>query len=167
MKVIVKEKLILTCTAMLFSLCICAQTTETSHDEAENHEHSKNDIGLVNAAVYFLKEKEFAYGLHVHYVRAIPKSKFGLGLAYERIFGHHKHNTFGLVVAYNPVHELSLSISPGLTFEDDNPEAAFAMHLEATYGFEIRKIHLGPMVEFAYDPEDYHISMGLHLGYDF
>ncbi len=152
-----KLKLHLIFIAILFSQALYAQKGE----------HPKNDIGLANSAVYFLNEKAFAYGLHVHYVRAIPKSKFGLGLAYERIFDNHKHNTFGFVMAYKPVHELNLSISPGLSFEDAHPEAAFALHLEATYGFEIGSIHLGPLVEFAYDPEDYHLSVGLHLGYDF
>ena len=162
-----KLKLHLIFIAILFSQVLCAQTEEHEHPEGERHDHFKNDIGLANSAVYFVKEKKFAYGLHFHYVRAIPKSKFGLGLGYERIFDEHKHNTIGVVIAYRPVHELTLSISPGVTFEDAYPEAGFALHIEATYGFEIGNIHLGPLVEFAYDPEDYHISIGIHLGYDF
>lgn len=162
-----KLKLHLIFVAIIFSQVLCAQTEEHTHDEGERHDHYKNDIGLANSAVYFLKEKVFAYGLHIHYVRAIPKSKFGLGLGYERIFDEHKHNTIGVVIAYRPVHELTLSISPGLAFEDVDPETGFALHLEATYGFEIGPIHLGPLLEFAYDPEDYHLSAGIHLGYDF
>ena len=33
--------------------------------------------------------------------------------------------------------------------------------------FEIKNIHIGPALEFAYEPEDFHISLGIHLGYGF
>ena len=31
----------------------------------------------------------------------------------------------------------------------------------------IKNIHIGPALEFAYEPEDFHISLGIHLGYGF
>ena len=145
---------------------ICQETGQSEH-ESNHHEHYRNEIGIANSAVYLLKESVFSYGLHVHYLRTIPQSKFGLGLGYERIFGTHKHNSVGLVMAWWPTEMLNLNISPGVAFEDGNPGASFALHLEASYGFEIRFIHLGPLIEFAYDPEDYHLSIGLHIGYDF
>lgn len=43
----------------------------------------------------------------------------------------------------------------------------FTFHIESTYEFEFKNIHLGPAIEFAYDPEDFHISLGLHIGYGF
>ena len=148
-----------------FSLNLLAQDPEHAGHELDHEHHSRNEIGLANSAVYFVGENGFAYGLHVHYLRRI--SHFGLGLGYERIFDTHKHNTIGFVMAYWPTEHLNLNFSPGLTFEDEHPEAKFAFHLEAAYGFEIGSIHLGPVIEFAYDPEDYHISLGLHLGFDF
>ena len=33
--------------------------------------------------------------------------------------------------------------------------------------FEFNNFHIGPVLEFAYDPEDYHISLGLHIGFGF
>lgn len=122
-----KLKLILTFLPTIFSLNIFAQTTEHSAEHLDNHEHHKNEIGVANSPVYFLKENVFAYGLHIHYVRNITKSKFGLGLGFERIFDEHKHNTIGLVATYRPIEKLSFNISPGLTIEDDNPKANFAL----------------------------------------
>lgn len=153
--------------ASIFSLNIYAQATEHSDKELDNHEHHKNEIGMANSPVYFLKEKVFAYGLHIHYVHNIPKSKFGLGLGYERIFDIHKHNTFGFVASYRPIEKLNFIASPGLTFEDNNSQVNFALHLETSYEFEIRNFHIGPVFEIAYDPEDFHLSLGFHLGYGF
>jgi hypothetical protein len=45
------------------------------------HIHHKNEIGIANAPVYFVREKELSYGLHIHYVRNIKSSRFGIGLA--------------------------------------------------------------------------------------
>ena len=161
--------LFLTFLIAIFSSNILAQSIEHSdnHDHSGNHDHHKNEIGVANVPVYFLKEKVFSYGLHIHYVRNISKSKFGIGLSYERIFDEHKHKTFGLLLAYRPIDKLSFSVSPGLTVDADNPEASFALHLETLYEFEIRNFHIGPVFEFAYDPEDIHLSLGLHVGYGF
>jgi len=41
------------------------------------------------------------------------------------------------------------------------------MHVETLYEFEIKDFHIGPLIEFAYDKEDYHISIGLHVGLGF
>jgi hypothetical protein len=151
----------------LFSLTIYGQIKNGDKEHVKNHEHHKNEIGIANSPVYFIQEKVFAYGLHFHYVRNIPKTKFGIGLGYERILDEHKHNTFGLVGTYRPIEDLSFNVSPGLTFEDESKTTLFAMHLEAAYEWEIKNCHIGPAFEFAYDPEDFHISLGLHIGYGF
>ena len=149
----------LTCTVELF-----AQEHVT---EQHNHDHHKNEFGVANSPVYFVNEKEFAYGLHLHYVRTISDSKFGIGLGYERIFDEHKHNTIGIVGSYRIVEGLSINASPGITFEGGGSEANFALHLETAYEWEVSDFHIGPSFEFAYDPEDYHISLGIHIGYGF
>lgn len=41
------------------------------------------------------------------------------------------------------------------------------MHFEISYEFEFANFHIGPAMELAYDPEDFHLSLGLHLGYGF
>jgi hypothetical protein len=116
---------------------------------------------------YFLREKIFTYGLHLHYIRALHNSKFGFGFGYERIFDDHQHQTIGFVSTYRPIDKWSINLSPGLTFEKDNKTPNFALHAKTSYEFEFKNFHIGPAFEIAYDPEDYHISLGLHLGYGF
>ena len=151
-------------------LLFIGQILMAQHDDSTEHHHShhKNEIGVANAPVYFIKEKEVAYGLHIHYIRNIKDTKFGVGLGYERIFDEHKHNTIGIVGSYRPISELVFNVSPGVTYEDnESSEINFALHLETSYEFEFDNFHIGPVLEFAYDPEDYHISLGLHVGYGF
>ena len=158
-----KLKLIMTLlTAIIFSNSK-AQQTEHSH----SHDHHKNEIGISVSPVWFVKENVFSYGIHLHYARTIADSKFGLGLGYERIFDEHKHNILGLEMIYRPIERLSISISPGIAAEDGNPKIHFTFHQETAYEFEIHKFHIGPAIEFAFDKEDIHISIGLHLGYGF
>jgi hypothetical protein len=133
----------------------------------KNHDNHKNEIGIANSPVYFINEKQFNYGLHLHYIYNISKSKFGIGLGYERIFDEHEHSTFGMIGVYKPIEKLSLSLSPGLTYENEVTEPNFALHTEATYEFEINDFHFGPVLEFAYDKEDFHISLGIHCGIGF
>ena len=71
-----KLKPLLTLVVTVLSLNLPAQKIENSEKDLDNHEHHKNEIGIANSSVYFLKEKVFAYGLHIHYVRNIPNSSF-------------------------------------------------------------------------------------------
>ena len=142
-------------------------TTDSLHDHTE-HSHHKNELGVAISPVYFVKEDLFSYGIHLHYSRNITNTKFAFGLGYERIFDDHKHNTVGFVASYRPIDKLSFNLSPGITFEDHaNRSYEFAMHIETAYEFEIGNFHIGPSLEFAFEPEDYHISLGLHLGFGF
>ena len=137
-------------------------------EEIEHHHHHHNEIGIANAPVYFVNEKELAYGLHIHVVRTINHTRFGIGLGYERIFDEHKHHTLGIVGSYRPIEKVTINVSPGITFEgEETSDVNFALHLEGSYEFEFNNVHLRPVLEFAYDPEDYHISLGVHIGYGF
>jgi hypothetical protein len=160
-----KSALLLTLLTTIYSFNIFPQFKDTI--KSDSHEHHKNEIGISSSPAYFLKEKVFTYAMHIHYIYNIPKTKLGIGLSFERIFLAPKHSTFGLVVSYRPVEKLSFSVSPGLTFEDTNPTSLFALHIETAYEFEFGRYHVGPAFEFASDPNDYHLSLGLHLGYGF
>jgi len=160
-------KYILTLALMLSLMSLIAQKSKDI-GEQDHHEHHKNEIGTAISPVYIVNEKELSYGLHIHYIHKISETKFGLGIGYERVFDEHKHNTIGIVGTYRLIEELSLNLSPGITFEDsDASNLNFALHIESTYEFEISNFHIGPLLEFAYTPEHYHISLGLHIGYGF
>lgn len=154
-------------TLLLTLSTLLAKAQADEHDEHHHHHHT-NELGIANAPVYFVNEKELAYGLHLHYIRMKPHSPFGIGLGYERIFDDHGHNTFGIVGSYRPADRLVINLSPGITFEDgESDHSAFALHFETSYEWEINNFHIGPVLEVAYDPEDIHISLGLHIGIGF
>jgi len=143
------------------------QSAKEPSKNSDSHEHSKNEIGIAISPAYFINEKVWTFAMHFHYTRLIPKTKFGIGASFERVVLDPKHSTFGLVIAFYPIEKLSFTLSPGMTIEDADPEALFALHLETAYEFEIGNFHIGPAFEFAYDPNDYHISLGIHVGYGF
>ncbi|MCY1720823.1 hypothetical protein OU798_10740 [Prolixibacteraceae bacterium Z1-6] len=138
------------------------------HEHEHIHDDHKTELGIANSLVYFTGESQLCYGLHVHLVRNIGHSKFSAGLGYERIFDEHKHNTVGIVGMYTPIERLHFSLSPGIAFEGAHPsEKNFAIHFETTYEFQVGDVHMGPLLELAHDSEDYHISLGVHIGLGF
>lgn len=148
-----------------------AQTHDHYHDHGQHenhHEHPANEIGIGNFLSYHIGDQEFAYGLHLHYLRAIKDSKFGYGLGYEQVFDEHNHKTVGIIGSYRPLPNLVISLSPGILFPNtESPHSRFIAHSEVVYEFEIRKLHLGPTVEFATSFEEHHLGAGIHLGYAF
>lgn len=146
----------------IFVMNLVGQET-MDHDQ---HEHSTSEIGISSSGYYFIKSQEFSFGCHLHYVYYFPHSKFGVGAGYERIFDEHGHNTFGVIGTYSPIDSFIIAASPGLAFEDGSTsDINFAMHIEATYGFELGKIHIGPAFGYAITKEDQHLSVGLHIGF--
>ena len=139
-----------------------------NNEQIEHLHKHHNEIGVANGPIYFINEKEFSYGIHIHFIHSLDETKYGVGVGYERIFDKHKHNTITVVGSYRPIDKLSINLSPGITFEDKEiSKMNFAIHLETSYEFQINDFHVGPIIEFAYEPEDYHISLGIHIGYGF
>lgn len=155
----------------LFTLIIFALTHTLYAQSPDNHENSdnhRNEIGIANSPVYIINEKEFAYGLHAHYIRNLKETRFGIGVGFERIFDEHKHNTIGVILSYAPVEHLAVSLSPGIVFNDSNAsDLHFGLHFETLYEFELGIYHIGPVAEFAYSADDYHVSLGVHFGFGF
>lgn len=141
---------------------------QSHHEDLDHHHHPKNELGLGNYLVYLAGEKELSYGLHVHYLRTIEDSKFGVGLGFEQIFDEHDHQTLGIIGSYRPIYPLVLSISPGILFKGgERSTVNFALHAEAVYEFEINNFHLGPAMGIGIASSETHISFGLHFAYGF
>ncbi len=138
------------------------------HDHENEHVHARNEIGIGNYLSFLMGEQDFAYGLHIHYLRTIEDTRFGFGFGYEQIFDEHKHRTLGLIGTFRLSHPLILSLSPGIMLPNqENQDSRFAFHSELIYEFEIDSFHLGPGLEFATTFEEYHIGVGLHFAYTF
>ena len=161
------------------------QLTDEHHDHDEHDHLHTNEIGISLAAVAFNNDEPMAFGLHAHYIRQIGSSRFGVGLGVEYIFNDVKHQTYSAVFQYSPTHHLHLIAAPGVAVEvegahDDEHEQeresdtgetaheiAPALHLEAVYEFGLGMFDIGPAVEFAIDPHEIHMSLGLHVAVPF
>jgi hypothetical protein len=164
-----KNNLFLTLLLSLISFFSFAQTTIHSQSE-DDHEHSnyKNEFAIANAPVYFVNEKAFGYGIHLHYIHNFSNPGFGLGLGVEKVFGKYPHNTIGVIGAYRPVERWGLNLAPSLTWEDFDSDPMFALHFETTYDvIEIKNIDIGPAFEVGWESEGIHLSLGIHICYCF
>lgn len=151
---------------VIVSTSVFSRGEDHKHDH--DHDHHLYELGVANSFVYFPGEKASAYGLHLHLVRSIKNSNFGFGIAYERVFDKHKHNTIGVVGSFSPIKSWHINFVPGIAFEDSElADVKFAFHIETSYGFSLRNFHIGPLLEYAFDPNDYHFSLGLHIGFGF
>lgn len=162
-----KHIIVLIISFSLFPFIAFSQSDQHDSHDIHHHDHHNNEISIANSFVTYLQGDETAYGLHVHYVRNLSDSPFGVGMSYERIFDEHKHNTIGIVASYRPVERFALSLSPGIAFEDSGSHSSLALHIETTYEFPLGDFHIGPLVEFAIDKEDQHLSFGIHVGLGF
>ncbi len=151
---------------ILFSFCFIAswsQQDTSSSEKEHSHVHPFFEIGFSSAAVRLIEEKEITVGFHTHILANISHHlPFSAGMGYEYILDEHPHHSIGVLIGWNPVHELFFSVSPGVTTNKGNFQ--FTTHLEVNYAFELGKIHLGPSVEYAYSKGDTHISIGIHFG---
>lgn len=150
---------------LLFSLLLLFTFVVSAQEPVEHEHNHEHEIGFSASPVYFVNENQFSVATHLHYVYNFPHTKWGVGAGYERIFDEHNHNFIGIEVNYRPVHRLTLNLSPGVAFEGEHKdEKDFALHFETVYEFEFGAFHIGPVMELAYHPEDYHVSLGIHIG---
>jgi len=156
--------------AVIFLLLTFRSYSQHDHkDELHDHEHPKNEIGFSNNAVFNVTENEFAYSLHLHIVKTIGNSdKIGLGLGYERIFDDHKHNALGIIFMLRPIESLSFNLSPGISWlQTKSNSLKPVMHIEGLYEWQFNHFHVGPLLGMAFNPDDFHVSVGLHLAFGF
>ena len=135
--------------------------------ESPVHDH-RFELGLAPGLVYLVSESEFTAGLHLHLVATAWDSSWSFGVGYERLFDEHAHNTMSAVVQYRLTNSWNVIIAPGFTFRDEDPAAVDpSVHVETAYEFIIGEFHAGPSLELAVDPDDVHLTAGVHLGLGF
>jgi hypothetical protein len=133
----------------------------------DQHDHEW-ELGLALNPTYMVSEGEWTKGLHIHAVKSFKESPLGIGLGYERIFDDHSHQTFSVVGAYRLNPSWVVNVAPGFTVEQGDWNVLLpACHFETAYEFLLGEIHVGPALEYAWDPEDQHLSIGLHFGLGF
>ena len=160
---------VLAFTSLLILSSIVQAQHNHEHDDEHDHAHYLNEIGGAVGAVFNLHENDIGTGIHIHYMRMF-KGKlehFGVAPGFETILGDHKHYTFHVFALYRPIHSWWIGIGPGLTYFEHDEELRFSGHIETGYEFELGKIHLGPVVEYAWAKEDQHIMVGIHVGIPF
>lgn len=154
-----KELMRLVFCIFLLSMPLIARAQYTDPEE-------NNEIGIAASYVRIIEEKENATGLHAHYLRKIKGTRFSAGVAFEKIFDEHGHNTIALSGSFSPVRHLDISFSPGITFRD-REKVKPGFHIEFLYEIEAGVLHIGPVGEVAVAAGDYHMSLGLHAGFGF
>lgn len=139
---------------------------QTKHREHDCGQHSRNEIGLGVGAIYEISHKEWTSSLHLHYFRTLsPHSKWALGAGIEYLRGDERHIEVGVGVRYEPIENLHISLLPGVTLTD---KTGFSVHTEATYDIlRIGKIHLGPVIGYAWSKNHSHCSAGVHFAIGF
>lgn len=157
--------------SLLFTLApmyICAGN-KIIYQTKHTHTHEREEIGVSSGAVYLINDKEWVYGMHVHYVyRAFNNQKFGVGFGYEHLFDEHKHDFVGIIGAYSPIQDLTFSVSPGITIEgEESKESTFTTHFECVYEFKVKSFHIGPEIDLSYSSHHSHVGAGIHIAYGF
>lgn len=133
-------------------------STEHSH-----HEHLW-EAGVGVGAAYLGIEKDFAPVYHIHVLRMLGHTHLSAGLGYEQIADEHSHKTLVAILEYRPWEPVALSFAPGMLFSSEGGESPRAsMHFEISYGWEFGRFHLGPVMGYGLDADDWHSSIGLHF----
>ncbi|HRW63934.1 MAG TPA: hypothetical protein P5132_10615 [Bacteroidales bacterium] len=154
---------------LLFTIAFLFVEKASSQEDTHVHHLERYEIGISNGIVYSFNEKEFAYGLHLHFIKNFgEEKKIGVGLGYEAIFDEHKHSAMSVLLHYKPTNHIDINVAPGVIFLNSEIEnSRFALHLEGVYHFELGFIHYGPMIATAISADDVHASIGLHVAIGF
>jgi hypothetical protein len=149
-------------------ISVAGQVSELDHDDM--HDVHKYHLGVGIAGTYLNGEQLLAPGIDLHILRQLGhKQNWGLGLGYEIVIKENIHNNISLMGNVHPVKYLAINAGPGFTFGKHDGETEFspALHTEVVFEFDINKIHLGPVAGFGIDKEEWHYSLGVHVGYGF
>ena len=123
-----------------------------------------DEVGVGVAPVFDVNHGEAAgTALHAHYVHHLGHSAWGLGADYEHVFADHEHTSLMALFQWSPHPYTHLVMAPGMFHEVHgawNP----AVHLEAYQDFHWHGMAIGPFMEYAIEPGQRQMEMGVHLG---
>ena len=156
---------------LIFVLCSASVSFGQYSEPGKNHRHledpHKYHVGIASIATHVTGESGIAPGFHIHFIRQLGHHyRWGLGVGYEAIADEHWHNGLNLMANYRPASFLSLLAGPGLSLKKHHGDTEIlpAFHTEAVFEFNLRGIHVGPLIGYGFDKEESHISVGLHIG---
>lgn len=148
---------------------------------AQEHNHSRNEIGISPGITYSPSHQNWGFGIHAHYFRTLSEhSPLSLGISLEQVHAHGSHWTLGIGGKYEVIDRLNIALMPGITFRNHQDEhtheekheskskAQFSAHLEITYDLiHLEHFHLGPAIDYSWSKHDTHFMVGIHCAYGF
>ncbi|MFW5657100.1 MAG: hypothetical protein ACOC0C_05730 [Bacteroidota bacterium] len=152
------------------SAILSAQHQHDSHDhhpEENNHNHIHgSEIGFAIGAVAL--HDELKPGFHLHYLRPFPgNDHIRYGIGGEVVLDEHTHLTASAMLNFTLWRGLQFSLAPGILFlnHEEEWEKHFSTHLELFYEFEIKGIHIGPLLDYSISSAENHYMAGIHVGF--
>ncbi len=124
------------------------------------------EVGISTSPVYFTTDKILSLSLHAHFMYPLSPT-ISLGISIERIILEPQHSTILMGFKWNFAESAGLIVSAGITREDAERRTLPSLHFEVVREFKLsRLLHLGPTLEVAYDTNDFHAGIGLHISLD-
>ena len=169
MKLTQFKKALTAITLGLFVLNTAALSEEDHHDLHDSHEW---ELGVSFGYANLKTEGEEGGNLHLHLLKRLEgdgfEKYFSVGFGAEVIVTDEKHYGAMLTLAYHPVEDLVLSVSPGFEWakhEGSSWEREYATHLEAAYSFDVSEnYHVGPVIGYSKTKDTEHYTVGIHIG---
>ncbi len=149
-----------------------AQKHDGDHESGEVHIHDAHNyhLGIGISGAYLTGEQMVAPGIDIHFLRQLGVERnWGIGIGYEVLLKDEIHNNITFMANIHTAKFLSINAGPGFNFGKHEGETEYtpALHAEAVFEFDVKKVHIGPVVGFGLDKDEAHFSLGVHLGYGF
>ena len=164
----------------LFSINTYASSYEKhiEHTQQKKVEHSHTthtwELGLALGYANLVTEDEEGTSIHLHLLKRLEgkgwQQYVSLGFGVETIVSDEIHYGAMLTLAFHPIEDFVISISPGFEWanHEDEWERHYATHIEIMYSFDMANgYHMGPVLGYSKTNESEHYNIGLHLGIPF
>lgn len=144
---------------------------------AQEHHHSRNEIGISPGITYSPSHQNWGFGIHAHYFRTLSNhSPWSLGASVEQVYSHGSHWTVSAGAKYQLLDKLNIALMPGVTIlkhsqeeeHEHGSKTQFSMHIEVSYDLiHLKHFHLGPAIDYSWSKHDTHFMLGVHCAYGF